>query len=269
MVDHGRRRVLLGCGAAVTGLAGCAFPGGLESEQTSEEVSIPAETPLAVTNRNGDVTIEGGGGDTATFEIRKATRYGAELFDRVEVRAEMDGEQFHVETIDDTPAGRNVSVDLTISLPADVLVARVRTQNGDVQVVDVSGDATLRTTNGDVRADGVDGYLTLRSGNGDVEARSISGIDGAWTINGDVDVEVPAIRGDTRVETTNGDVRVAVPEDIDVLVDLRTTNGDVGVRGLTLDRSVDRSRHIQGTLGQGGDELRAVTTNGDVRLRSL
>jgi len=269
MVDHTRRRVLLACGAVGTGLAGCAFPGVLESEQTSDEVSIPAETPLAVTNRNGDIRIEDGGGDTATLEIRKSTRYGADLFDRVEVRTEMDGERFHVETIDDTPPGRSVSVDLTLYLPADVPVDSVVTQNGDVRVVDVPGDATLRTTNGDIRVDGVEGYLMLRSGNGNVTARSITGRDGARTINGEIDVEAPSIRGDTRVETTNGDIRVAVPEDLDAVVDLRTTNGDVGVSGLDVDRSVDRSRHIRGTLGAGGDELMAVSTNGDVRMRPL
>lgn len=269
MVDSNRRHVLLGLGAAATGLGGCAFPGVLESEQTSDELSIPAETPLAVANRNGDVTVEDGGGDTATLEIRKSTRYGADLFDDVEVRTGVEGDQFRVETIDDTPPGQSVSVDITLYLPADVPVASVHTENGDVQVTDVPGDATLRTTNGDVRADAVDGFLTLRSGNGDVTARSITGLDGARTVNGDIDVEVPAIRGETRVETTNGDVRVAVPEDLDAVIDLRTTNGDVGVSGLALDRSVDRSRHIRGTLGEGGDELSAVSVNGDVRLRPL
>ena len=269
MVDPNRRHVLFACGAAATGLAGCAFPGVLESEQTSEEVSIPAETPIRVTNRNGDVTIEDGGGATATLEIRKSTRYGADLFDQVTVQTGVEDEQFHVETVDDTLPGQSVSVDLTLYLPADVPVDSVRTDNGDVQVVDVPGDATLRTTNGDVRADGVDGFLTLRSGNGDLTARSITGLDGARTINGDIDVAIPSIRGDTRIGTTNGDVRVAVPEDLDAVVELRTTNGDVGVSGLDFERSVDRSRRIRGTLGSGGDELTAVSTNGDVRVRPL
>ena len=272
MVDPDRRHVLFACGAAATGLAGCAFPGVLESEQTSDEVSIPAGAPLRVTNRNGDVRIEDGGGDTATLEIRKSTRYGADLFDQVTVRTGVEDEQFHVETIDDTTApnrGFEPGVALTLYLPADVPVDSVRTDNGDVQVVDISGDATLRTTNGDVRADGVDGFLTLHSGNGDLTTRSITGLDGARTINGDIDVAIPSIRGDTRIETTNGDVRVAVPEDLDAVVELRTTNGDVGVSGLDFERSVDRSRRIRGTLGSGGDELTAVSTNGDVRVRPL
>ncbi|MFB6188255.1 MAG: DUF4097 domain-containing protein [Halapricum sp.] len=264
-----RRSVLLSCATAAAGLAGCAIPGSLESTQSSDELSIPAETPLVVTNVNGTVHVEDGGGDTATLEVRKTTRYGADLFEKVHVETGTSGDAFRIETVDDTPPGKSVSVDLTLYLPENVPVERAKTSNGDVTVQEVGGDATLQTTNGDVRADGVDGYVTLRSGNGDVTARGVTGLDGARTSNGSVDVEVSAMRGDVRAETTNGNVRVAVPEDLNAVVNLQTKNGDVGYSGLDLDVSVKRSTHIKGTLGTGGDELRAETTNGDVRLRPL
>lgn len=269
MSPPSRRRVLLSCATAAVGLAGCAIPGSLESTQSSDDLSIPAGTPLVVENHNGTVHVEDGGGDTATLEVRKSTRYGAGLFEKVRVETGTSGGMFHVETVDDTPPGKSVSVDLTLYLPDDVPVERAKTTNGDVTVQEIGGDATLQTTNGDVRADGVDGYVTLRSGNGDVFGRGVTGLDGAETSNGSVDVEVPATRGDVRAKTTNGDVRVAVPEDLNAVVDLRTTNGDVGYSGLDLDVSVDRSTHLRGTLGTGGDELAAETTNGDVRLRPL
>lgn len=264
-----RRRFLAGCATASIGLAGCAIPGTLETTRSSDDVSIPAGTPLVVENRNGDVVVDDGGGDTATLEVEKSTRYGADLFDQIRVETgERDG-RFRIETVDDTPPGRSVTVDLTIYLPDDAPVEAVETVNGDITLQDVAGDATIRTTNGDVLATAVDGFLTLRSGNGDVETRGVRGLDAARTTNGDVDVEVPAIRGDTAVRTVNGDVRVAVPETLDAVIDFRTTNGDVGYSGLDLDLSVDRATHLRGTLGAGGSELAAESTNGDVRLRPL
>lgn len=264
-----RRQFLVGCAATATGLAGCVVPGTLESRRTSDEIDIPSGTALTVENQNGDVRLEGISADTATLEVEKSTRYGGELFERVSVQTGRSGDQFQIETVDDTPAGRTVSVDITIYLPDEVPVERVVTTNGDVTAQDVVGDPTLRSTNGDVLADAVAGYVTVRSRNGDVETRAVTGVDGARTTNGDVDVEVPAIRGDASFETTNGNVRLAVAEDLDLDVDLRTVNGTVGYSGLDLEISVDRPRRLRGTLGDGGDELAAESTNGDVQLGPL
>lgn len=269
MITLSRRTFLTGCVLGSVGVAGCAVPGTLESRRTSDEIEIPTETALVVANQNGDVRLEGISASTATLEVEKSTRYGAELLDQVSIETGRSGDQFRVETIDDTPPGRSVGVDITIYLPDEVPVERVVTTNGDVTAQDVEGDATLQSTNGDVLAEAVGGYVTVRSGNGDVETRAVTGVGGARTTNGDVNIEVPAIRGDVSVETTNGDIRMAVAADLDAVVDLRTVNGRVGYSDLALETSVDRSRHVRGTLGSGGDELAAETTNGDVRLRSL
>ncbi|MCU4719654.1 DUF4097 family beta strand repeat-containing protein [Halapricum hydrolyticum] len=262
-----RRTFLIGCVTVASGAAGCVWPGTLTSARTSEELDVPSGTAVVVENRNGDVLVEGG--QTAILEIEKSTRYGSELLEKVNVEASADGDRFRIETIDRTPPNQSVSVDVTLSVPDGVSVERVETTNGDVTARDVSGDATLRGTNGDVLADGVEGYVTVRSGNGDVRTRGVTGLDGARTRNGDVDVEVPAIRGDATAESTNGDVSVAIAPGIDAVVDLRTVNGTVGYSGLDLELSVDRPARLRGTLGDGGNELAAASTNGDVRLRAL
>lgn len=265
-----RRRFLALGFAATAGLAGCVVPGDQETERTTRTVDAPANAPLVVDNHNGDVTVTGGGTDAIDLEITKRTNYGRDLFSEVTVETDASGDRIRVETVTgDVPMGASVSVDLQLTLPGSVTVERARTRNGDVTVEDVPGDATLETTNGRVDADGVDGFLTLRSTNGTVEAHDVAGIDGASTSNGDVDVEIPAIRGDTTLETTNGDVRASAAADLDAEVELRTTNGDVSYGGLDLQVETDRETHLRGTLGAGGDQLLAKTTNGDVRLRAI
>lgn len=264
-----RRQFLSASLAASAGLAGCSIPGPEESTRSIRSVEAPPDTPLVVDNSNGPVRVTDGGTDTISLEIEKRTNFGRDRLDDVTVEAGVSDGRILVETVGDLPVGVSVAVDLTFRLPEGVPVERVDTENGNVTVEDVPGDAELESTNGRIRADNVDGFLTLRSVNGSVDAADIGGLDGATSVNGTVDVEVPAIRGDTTARTTNGDVRLAVPEDLDAEIDLRTTNGDVLSSGLDLSLTTDRDTRLQGTLGEGGDTLSGETTNGDVRLRAL
>ena len=266
------RRTFLSALAAgsTAALAGCAIPGEQASERETRTIDPAGDTPLVVDNVNGGVTVTGDSTDTIELEIIRRTNFGRDLLEDATVTVDTDDERILVQgRTEGLPVGASVSIELRVSLPDGVPVQSATTRNGDVTVRDATGDATLETTNGRVTAERVAGYLTLRTSNGSVDATDVDGIDRAETSNGSVDVEVPAIRQDTRVESTNGSVTMRVATDLDVDIELQTTNGDVSYSGLDLSVSSESDTRLRGTLGSGGSRLVGETTNGDVRLRAL
>jgi hypothetical protein len=64
----------------------------------------------------------------------------------------------------------------------------------------------------------------------------------------------------------NGGIQVALPEHYSAALDTATTHGRVSVDfPVVVNGRIDN--HIETTLGAGGAKIRAVTTNGGVRIR--
>jgi hypothetical protein len=126
----------------------------------------------------------------------------------------------------------------------------VETMNGGIGVIDVRGTIDFRTTNGGVHLAGV---------GGDVRGR---------TTNGGLHVELDGRRWDGAgldVSTTNGGVTIEVPADYSAELETGTVNGGFDLDfPLTVRGKI--GRRLTTTLGEGGATVRAVTTNGGVRL---
>jgi DUF4097 and DUF4098 domain-containing protein YvlB len=88
------------------------------------------------------------------------------------------------------------------------------------------------------------------------------------TTNGGVEVRLDGDTWDGEgldLETTNGGIRLRVPEDYSARLETRTVNGSVDIDfPVTVQGNIGRS--ISATLGNGGALVRAVTTNGQVRV---
>jgi hypothetical protein len=126
-----------------------------------------------------------------------------------------------------------------------------RTMNGGIAIEDVSGDIEFDAMNGGIRLVGV---------GGDVRGR---------TMNGGLHVELAGSRWEGRgldAETTNGGVTLVVPDGYGAELETGTVNGSfdidfpITVRGRL-------GRTLRTTLGSGGPPVRALTTNGGVRIR--
>jgi hypothetical protein len=270
-----RRTVLSAASIALpTALAGCSLLGddGTEvTETVDRQVTVEDGTPVSVVGQNGDVHVGTTDGTAVTVEATKRTRGGQDALDEVEVRLDQPAGSLVVRAV--YPENRDllaapVVVDFQIGIPDGARVDTVETANGEVSATGVAGDVSLASANGPVRAEDVDGHVSLRTTNGSIDATGVAGLDRAVTTNGAVDVELRATRGDVPVETTNGDVTLRAATDLAATFDLSTSVGDVSVRGLSLDRSTDRSNRIVGDLNGGGDRVTAETTTGDVTLRS-
>ncbi len=128
---------------------------------------------------------------------------------------------------------------------------RLETTNGGIHISEINGDIDFETTNG-----GVDLYAL----SGDVRGR---------TTNGGVHVELVGESWDGRgmdVRTTNGGIHITVPDGYSAHLETGTVNG-----GMRVDFPIiiqgRFGRTLSTDLGNGGQTIRATTTNGGVEIR--
>lgn len=248
-----RRALLAAAATSVTaGLAGCV--GGLFADRVTETreytFDLPAETPVRVMGKNGDVTVDTGSQTGVAVDAQVAVP-SEDRLDDVSVTSSMVEGALAVD-VDAQGRARNVSVDLEVVVPEGTAMAVVQTGNGDVDVT------------------GVDGVEAARSSNGNVTVRDAGPVQSVGTENGDVDADVPApLPGEVLLRTENGDVEAALSPAVDGMLDAQTQNGTVSVSGLGL-ADADRSdSHVTGTLGDGGPEVTVAAVNGDVTVQVL
>ena len=129
-------------------------------------------------------------------------------------------------------------------------------------------DLSLEATNGALGVEGVSGRLDLRTTNGSVALTDVGGDVHARTQNGSLNVQLAGSGWDGAgldAETQNGSVRLAVPDRYAAQLETGTVNGSihtdfpVTIQGLI-------SRRLSLPLNGGGKTVRALTTNGTVRI---
>jgi hypothetical protein len=129
-------------------------------------------------------------------------------------------------------------------------------------------DLALEAHNGGLGVEGVSGRLDLRTMNGGVNLSNVGGDVHARTQNGSLNVQLAGNAWDGAgldAETQNGSVRVSIPEKYAALLETGTVNGSMHTDfPITVQGRI--SRHLSLPLNGGGKTVRAVTTNGTVRL---
>ena len=257
---------------ALTGLAGCgihagensfSFSLGREAESTFEWSGQVADGQwLEIKGINGELNAMPS--DGSTIQVT-ATRSGFRSDpNEVEIVVVEHAEGVTIcavyPTSGDQPnecapgnGGRNstrnndVKVTFDVLVPAGVRFAG-RMVNASIRAADLAGDVRAQTVNGSVR---------------------LSTSQGAWakTVNGSIRAAFggTSLNGEATFETVNGSVTVAVPETTNADVEIRTSNGRI-----TLNMPVDTTRlsrrRVEGTLGEGGPDLRLKTVNGSITL---
>lgn len=201
---------------------------------------------------NGGITVTGWDGRevevTARVSASARSLEAAEaLLEEVELIAE-DGRLHARGPRTERREGWHVNWEIRVPRTYDL---RLEATNGGLSVTDVSGAMDLRTTNGGLRLVDISGDVRGRTTNGGAHVE----LDGStWQGRG------------LDVETTNGGVELRIPEGYSAVLETGTTNG-----GLDLDFPVTvqgrLGRRLEATLGSGGPLVRAVTTNGGVRIR--
>ena len=138
-------------------------------------------------------------------------------------------------------------------------------------------DLSLETHNGGIAISEVNGKIDFTALNGGVVLRKVGGAVRGSTTNGGLVVELSGDRWDGEtldVRTTNGGIVMSVPENYSANLQTGTVNGgiivDFPIPGQ--DESSERgrrSKQVAVNLGSGGATVKAMTTNGGVRVKRV
>jgi len=130
-------------------------------------------------------------------------------------------------------------------------------------------DLSLVAHNGGISISDVQGRLEFTAVNGGVALRRVGGTVHGGTTNGGLSIELTGDRWDGEeldVKTTNGGISMSVPENYSAHLETGTVNGNLSVDfPVTVQGRITRELAVN--LGSGGPTVRAMTTNGGVRIK--
>lgn len=130
-------------------------------------------------------------------------------------------------------------------------------------------DLSLETHNGGISISEVNGKIDFTALNGGVVLSKVAGAVRGSTTNGGLVVELTGDRweGETLdVRTTNGGIVMVVPENYSARLETGTVNGSINVDfPVTVQGKMNKQLAVN--LGSGGPTVKAMTTNGGVRLK--
>ena len=216
------------------------------------ESSIRAVSNLVVDGRdNGGVAFFGW--DRSDVKVVALIQTSAGNDDEAEamarqVRIETGGGHVRAEG-PSTRGRRSWSVSYHVYVPRQSNLEAV-TKNGGVSAQLVEGTMDFRATNGGISLDQVGGDIRAETTNGGVNARLAGN---TWKGRG------------LDLRTTNGGVNVSIPRGYNARLETGTVNG-----GMTVDFPITVrgriGRRVETQLGSGGPLVRAITTNGGVKI---
>ena len=202
--------------------------------------------------QNGSIRVHGWDGDTVRVTARlQANATSDDEAGRMlkEVRIVTDGRSVRADGPSNWRSREGWSASYVVSVPRKF-------------------DLSLEATNGALGVDGVSGRLQLRTTNGSVALTDVGGDVHARTQNGSLNVQLAGRGWDGAgldAETQNGSVRVAVPEQYAAQLETGTVNGSIHADfPVTVQGRI--SRRLSLPLNGGGKTIRALTTNGTVRI---
>jgi len=221
-----------------------------------KEQTLPAGGPIAVDGgRNGGVSVKGW--DRGEILVRTRVQTAAATQGEADqlatqIRIETAGLRIHAEGPEQSDNARWwVSFEVMVPGRSDLSLSA---NNGGVSIVDVHGKIEFKTTNG--------GINLMRVG-GNVQGD---------TTNGGVNVVLSGARWDgeeLNVKTTNGGVNLLMPDNYSAHLETGTVNGNIS-SDIPLNVGVNSRgrmpKEISVDLGAGGPTVRAMTTNGGVRV---
>jgi hypothetical protein len=130
-------------------------------------------------------------------------------------------------------------------------------------------DLSLTAHNGGISISDVQGRLEFTAVNGGVALRRVGGTVHGGTTNGGLSIELTGDRWDGEemdVKTTNGGISMSVPENYSAHLETGTVNGNLSIDfPVTVQGRITRELAVN--LGSGGPTVRAMTTNGGVRVK--
>ncbi len=148
--------------------------------------------------------------------------------------------------------GRNLPVNLEITVPSDLKLLEIAALAGDVDVNGVTGRVKVDLQAGD---------LTLNdAGSFEINAKA-----------GDVKISTTLTDGDSRVTALAGSIKLKLQPGSSVALKASTVAGDVSAKGFILTQTEKRitGGSLEGRLGGGRASLECRLTAGDLEIEAI
>jgi DUF4097 and DUF4098 domain-containing protein YvlB len=132
-------------------------------------------------------------------------------------------------------------------------------------------DVSVETHNGGISVLEVNGRIEFNALNGGVVLKRVGGTVHGGTTNGGLSIELAGDHWDGEtldVKTTNGGVVMSIPDNYSAHLETGTVNGSIKV-DFPVNGQGRITRELALNLGAGGQTVRAMTTNGGVRIRRI
>jgi DUF4097 and DUF4098 domain-containing protein YvlB len=290
--------------AAVPWLAACEVNLNSEGLTARETKSFKLNGQPDVTVETFDGAIEVHSWDRNEVEVeveKRATEQS--LLDEIKVAAEQQGNRIVLRVTGPSRTEfRGVQVGFHISPTARLRVVvprasivQAKTDDGSINVEDVTGRIVLRTSDGSVTASRVSGEVEVRTDDGTIRMENASGRldldtqDGSIVLDarpsvlraktGDGSIRITldpdtAMTDNWELTTSDGSVTVTLPTSFDAELDAETRDGSVrsnhpAIRDEATEGEERRSRRsLRTKVGEGGRLLRIRTGDGTIRIES-
>jgi hypothetical protein len=289
-------------------LAGCTVNVNTEGATSSEThtFTVGASPRIVLDTFDGAIEVHSWDRSEVEVIVEKQAQDESRL-QQIVVEKSQDGDVVTLRVRGPADSGSSgIQIGMVYSTGAKLRVALPRSASvdltsgdGSISVEDVTGALVLRSSDGsivglrvsgDVRARTDDGSIRLREASGKIDVQTLDGtvvVNGTFTHlrakSGDGSVRIAADKGsaledDWLVETDDGSVEVRLPEGLAAMVDAATSDGSIrsSYPGLTVpeardsdgERQREDGRQLKATLGQGGRILRVRTGDGSIRFES-
>ena len=257
------------------------------SQTKTQLVDHVTGKPLEVRNESGDVEIV----KTTNEKVRVRAEIKADNKERAaqtQIVAERESDGTLMVKVKWPGGERKLteSVSIKVEVP-DVSGLDVETQNGEIELEGLSGEAKLRTSNGGVEVKSHKGDLKFETTNGKADVRNVSGAVEAKGINGGMGFEkiggpltvettngsleirlTPENKGPVHAKASNGGVRLKVGKAFAGSIKAEAMNGDVSVELPGLIKAMKQDRRTQIVeLTTDGETSEISASNGDVKVR--
>jgi len=286
------RTTILVTAMITAGIAIAASATPARADQWSKTYQVSGRADLHVMTGDGDVTITGS--DQHQIDAHVTTNGWKIGPNDVQIIESQSGNSVSIEV--KVPhwgfsmfGGNHKSLRVEVGVPRD-LDLNVRTSDGNVTALGVSGKIQFDTGDGNVTASNIKGDIRIHTGDGHIEGHNFDGsldadtgdgnlrIDGRFdalalkTGDGSIEAQVGSgskLANSWNLHSGDGHITLRVPSDLNAMLDAHTGDGSI-----TLDIPIQVSgslshSSVRGKLNAGGPTLAISSGDGSIHVEKL
>jgi len=140
------------------------------------------------------------------------------------------------------------------------------TSGGNIEIGLIKGNSKISTSGGEIRTKWFEGNFSCHTSGGNINISGQNGSVYAETSGGDVKLYYKGINKGISLHTSGGNIGIFLPADFGAKAHLATSGGNISCELNTSNVVNITSSKFEANLNNGGEELVAKTSGGDIRV---